>query len=244
MTVGLVVPCFNEAERWDSVYWGEMVERIPARFLFVDDGSSDGTLAKIQQIAQADNVTLLHLSTNRGKAEAVRVGLLELLSRGSFDGVGYLDADGAFLAADVARMLELFEVVKDRSVDALWSSRVALAGRDIRRSTARHYIGRVIATLMSIGYGSIPYDTQSGYKIFAATDELRGCLARPFSTRWLFEVELLARWEALNGSAMNIWEEPLDYWHDVGGSKIHGLETMRVVWEITQTKFEQKRYKK
>ena len=241
MTVGLVVPCFNEAGRWDSIYWSEMVAQIPARFLFVDDGSADDTLGKIQQIATAENVGLMQLNTNRGKAEAVRLGLLELTSDDSMEAVGYLDADGAFLATDVARLLELFTAMKEQAIDALWSSRVALAGRDIRRSPARHYIGRVIATLMSIGYGNIPYDTQSGYKIFAVTEEFRGCISRPFSTRWLFEIELLARWAALKGTEMKVWEEPLDYWHDVGGSKIQGLETARVIREIVRVKVEQSR---
>lgn len=243
MTVGVVVPCFNEATRWNAQYWSELIDVVPARILFVDDGSCDATGKMIEAITASDRGACLHLATNQGKAEAVRQGFLELLRDGEVDGVGYLDADGAFAISDIARMQTLFEeLVKTRSVDALWSSRVALAGRDIQRSDRRHYIGRMIATLVSLGYGEIPYDTQSGFKLFRASKSLRESIEQPFKTRWLFEIELLARWQSITGSPMNVWEEPLNHWHDVPGSKIRGRELARILRELGTVKREQRRF--
>ena len=242
MTVGVVVPCFNEAVRWDVAYWRDLLSRAPSRFLFVDDGSSDATGEKIQEAIAGTNSQLLSMPVNRGKAEAVRQGILELLNDQSVHAVGYLDADGAFALSDIARLQSLFEqLIHARSIDALWSSRVALAGRDIKRSNRRHYIGRAIATLISAGYGEIPYDTQSGYKLFRVSDSLLASVEKPFKTRWLFEIELLARWQSVSERPMTIWEEPVEYWHDVPGSKIRGREALRIARELSIVKQEQRR---
>ena len=242
MSLGVVVPCFNEGARWDTAYWTSILQEVPARFLFVDDGSVDETRVKIEAVIAGTESGCISLDSNRGKAEAVRLGFLELLKDESIHVVGYLDADGAFAIADIARFQKLFEQLEDsRSFDALWSSRVALAGRDIRRSDLRHYTGRFVATVVSIGYGSIPYDTQSGFKLFQVTETLRECFVQSFKTRWLFEIELLARWRSICGHPMKIWEEPVNFWHDVPGSKIRGRELMRIARDLAWVKREQRR---
>ena len=233
LDVGIVVPCFNEADRWDLEYWQQLVDQSQATFLFVDDGSGDSTPELLAQLVDSSSAHSLRLSRNQGKAEAVRQGMNRLLESGSLSGVGYLDADGAFARDDVVALIEVFsEMVAKSESDAVWSSRVALAGRDIRRSEARHYIGRVIATYLSVSEESFPYDTQSGYKLFADNQALRSCLSTPFATRWLFEIELLARWRQATGAPMRIWEHPVNHWHDVPGSKIARGELIRVMREL------------
>jgi len=52
---------------------------------------------------------------------------------------GFVDADGAFNRIDVERILTEFDkYVMQSHFDAVWSSRVALAGRSIDRQTSRH----------------------------------------------------------------------------------------------------------
>ena len=50
--IGIVVPCFNEADRLDVGEIGDAIERYSDwAFVFVDDGSTDSTravLAKLQ----------------------------------------------------------------------------------------------------------------------------------------------------------------------------------------------------
>jgi glycosyltransferase involved in cell wall biosynthesis len=240
----IVVPCYNEAGRWSVDYWCEVLAVPGVSWLFVDDGSTDGTADLLDEVSRADNAEALRLTPNGGKADAVRRGIQALLARDPQpDGIGYMDADGAFNAADIRDIVQAFgqRTKSDPPVDAVWSSRVALAGRDIRRSTSRHYIGRVIATFVSVGQDEIPYDTQSGLKLFVASVNLENCLREPFRTRWLFELELLSRWQGETGSEMRIWEEPLNYWHDVPGSKIRGKETLRVIRELAIVKTEQRK---
>ena len=78
--LGVVVPCFNE-----SVGLGAFHTRLSAVMaglgerwdvLYVNDGSSDGTLALIEALAAADpHVGLLNLSRNFGKEIALTAGL-------------------------------------------------------------------------------------------------------------------------------------------------------------------------
>jgi len=213
--------------------------------LFVNDGSSDATPDQLERTVAGTSSSVLHLSRNSGKAEAVRQGMLTQLCQHDYGAVGYLDADGAFNATDILDVIASYRrQVEGGPYEAVWSSRVALAGRDIQRSGSRHYIGRVIATLVSAGHGQIPYDTQSGYKLFAPDERLREALRVPFRTRWLFELELLARWKGRNAQALRIWEEPLNYWHDVPGSKIKGNESLRIIRELAVVKQEQRRLAK
>ena len=207
------------------------------RWVFVDDGSRDGTRGLIDGLVETSSgiARAVHLDRNRGKAEAVRAGLLAALDDGG-PSVGFMDADGAFAVGDVERFVALMSEKRADGVDSLWSSRVALAGRDIHRSDSRHYLGRLVATVLTLGEEYLPYDTQSGFKLYVADDRLRGCLDESFSTRWMFDLELYYRWRRLQGSPMRVWEEPLQSWRDVAGSKVTGRESIRALREIAAVK--------
>ncbi len=69
------------------------------------------------------------------------------------------------------------------------------------------------------------YDTQCGAKIFRVTPELASVLSQPFISRWVFDVEIIARFIALNHGDTSvlhdsIYEYPLERWEDVAGSKV------------------------
>ena len=68
--------------------------------LFVNDGSKDNTLKVIQKICMSnpDRAFSLSLNRNRGKAEAVRAGIRYLLEKGSYNVIGFWDADLAVLS--------------------------------------------------------------------------------------------------------------------------------------------------
>ncbi|HVW24540.1 MAG TPA: glycosyltransferase [Polyangiaceae bacterium] len=219
-----VVPCFDEEHRLDRDAFVSLVDSRPdIDVLFVDDGSTDRTRDVIEALARARPGRLrgLSLSPNRGKGEAVRRGLLHALSTGPRF-VGYLDAD---LATPIREMCRLSDVLRDRGVDVVLGSRVALLGRRIERNSTRHYVGRVFASAASLMLGVAVYDTQCGAKIFRSTNALKAALAEPFSSRWVFDVELLARLLEARDAAgapcsVEIVEEPLLEWREVSGSKL------------------------
>lgn len=235
MSVLLVVPCFNEADRWNDTYWSSIAQDDGIKVLFVDDGSHDSTATCINRVCQQTGARSLSLEKNVGKAEAVRHGLLEGWTMKP-DIIGFLDADGAFPAEEVVRVARIAEQMLNETepsaFEAVWAARVFMAGREIRRHASRHYIGRTIATVISPWHKHAIYDTQSGYKLFRRNEWLRACLQAPFETRWFADVELLIRWQRTTGSAMRIWEEPVKGWRDVDGSSMNRSQYARVLREL------------
>jgi dolichyl-phosphate beta-glucosyltransferase len=232
----VVVPCYNEAERLDEVPLLAFLDRCgEASLLFVDDGSTDATAARLAGIAarRPARVDMLSLTPNGGKAEAVRQGLLTALGRGA-GLVGYLDAD---LSTPPDELLRLRAAFERPQVEVVLGARVALLGTDIERSAVRHYLGRIFASAASLILRARVYDTQCGAKLFRASPALTAALATPFISRWAFDVELLGR--LLAGSATApalslsaIVEVPLATWHDIGGSKLGPLAMARTLGEL------------
>jgi hypothetical protein len=178
----------------------------------------------------AGKVGVLTLQKNAGKGEAVRQGLKLALERGAA-WVGYADAD---LSTPVHELLRMLASIESDPVDALLGSRVRLLGTSIERQPLRHYLGRAFATLSSLALQMPVYDTQCGAKLFRRTDALLAALAAPFGSRWIFDVELLARLMAHRDGAtapLTFRELPLKVWRDVGGSK---LKPGSMVWASLQ----------
>ena len=232
MTVAVVVPCYDEADRFDVDAFVALAARVD-RLVLVDDGSTDGTAAVLGAAAERSGggVTVLRLARNAGKAEAVRAGMRAALDDGA-DVVAYFDADLATPVDELLRLVEVLLADDDRSV--VLASRVGLLGHAIERRMTRHYLGRLYATAASLTLGVPVYDTQCGAKVFRESAALRAALADPFPDRWAFDVELLARLlhprrgvPALGADA--IVEVPLRAWRDVAGSKVTPAASVRAV---------------
>jgi dolichyl-phosphate beta-glucosyltransferase len=229
--IAWIVPCFDEAARIDVQAFLALVhDSAPASLVFVDDGSRDGTLAILRGMAheRPAQIEVVALPSNQGKAEAVRQGLLRALSRG-VSIVGYVDAD---LATPPRELRRLATLLRASDCDVLMGSRVQLLGRTIERSHGRHYLGRVFATCASLSLGLPVYDTQCGAKLFRRTEALASALDRSFTSRWVFDVELLARLTrprpGITAVAVErIREEPLLFWTDVPGSKLRPAAALR-----------------
>jgi dolichyl-phosphate beta-glucosyltransferase len=238
--VVLVVPCYNEAARLDlAAFRGYETARRRIGFCFVNDGSHDRTLEVLQGLVREmpGRAVVLDLPRNGGKAEAVRQGMLAALGWGA-SAVGFWDAD---LASPLAELARFCDVLDERpQVELVIGSRVRLLGRRIERSAVRHYLGRIFATGASLTLGLPVYDTQCGAKLLRATPLTRELFATPFLTRWVFDVELLARYRRLVSEQpppleQRLYELPLAQWTDVAGSKVRpwdfvrsGLELVRI----------------
>jgi glycosyltransferase involved in cell wall biosynthesis len=233
----IVVPCFNEAERLQTELFREFIGDGLTRFLFVDDGSRDATRSILSELvaSEPEGIGLLVLEQNRGKAEAVRRGLIEALKE-SPGAVGYWDAD---LATPLSAIPLLCGVLEEQpEVQMVLGSRVKLMGREIERYARRHYLGRVFATAASLILRLPVYDTQCGAKVLRTTERLRTILQQPFRANWTFDVELLARFmwsdpaESLPDPLRTIYEYPLPVWRDVGGSKLSVTDYPRAATDL------------
>lgn len=233
----LVVPCFNEEHRLpvDELRQFRM-DGVRTELLFVNDGSSDGTLRLLESLRDEgpSRFSVLNLERNSGKAEAVRRGIVAALDRQP-DFVGFWDADLATPLSELGGFLKVFAGRPE--IEMVFAARVRLLGRSISRNPARHYFGRVGATLISSSLGLAVYDTQCGAKLFRSGDLMREIFAAPFLSRWIFDVEIIARLVRQRGrdaAARAIYELPIMVWHDVKGSKVRSTDFFRALKDLVR----------
>jgi glycosyltransferase involved in cell wall biosynthesis len=219
----LIIPCYNEERRLDGPAFLRFAIANPGvRLLFVNDGSRDNTLQVVNGIAaeRPVQIAVLDCARNGGKAEAVRQGMLRALEEGA-DYAGYFDAD---LATPLGAAIEFARVLdRLRGIDVVVGSRLQLLGRSIKRRAKRALLGRVFAKAASTTLGISIHDTQCGAKLFRSTPWVAAAFSEPFCTRWIFDVEVLARisqaTEEAGGPALTecVYEFPLDDWTEIAG---------------------------
>jgi dolichyl-phosphate beta-glucosyltransferase len=234
----LVVPCYDEAARLDPDAFLRFAATHPeVQLVMVDDGSGDRTLNVLEdmRVAAPEAVAVVHHAARRGKAEAVRTGILAGLSRQPAT-VGFFDAD---LSTPLSAVDEFLAVLRTRpSIEFVLGSRVMLLGRDIKRKVTRHYFGRVFATAVSHALDLPVYDTQCGAKVLRVTSETAALFAAPFRSPWIFDVELIARYLRLPvrpgelPRRDRLYELAVPAWHDKAGSKLRWYDFARAVVDL------------
>lgn len=223
----VVVPCFREERRLRPEGF-RALHAAGIATLFVDDGSDDATWSVIQAMcAGRDLCRGVRLTRNVGKGEAVRSGLNAALAEDPTI-VGYLDAD---LSTSAHEMVRVVGALDDPAVDLAIGSRVRLLGTEISRQPLRHYLGRVFATAASAVLRLPVYDTQCGAKAFRVSEPLRAATARPFRSRWAFDVELLAR--LIDPNDHRAVEVPLRHWTEVGGGQLAAPSMLHAGMDLT-----------
>lgn len=95
MKISFVVPVYNEAKGLEkflnTLFWPEVEKVENYEVIFVDDGSSDGTLSILHKLAETSKkVRVVAFSRNFGKEVALTAGIRE--AKG--DAVMTMDADG------------------------------------------------------------------------------------------------------------------------------------------------------
>ncbi len=236
--VVIVIPCFNEALRLDTRRFLHFASRHPRiRFVMVDDASTDQTLDVLRSLEARNpgQFDVLPLASNGGKAEAVRHGLRHGFSQQPF-AVGFWDADLATPLEAIPEMLQVMD--RDGSINLVFGSRMQLLGRQIKRKPWRQKMGWLFATVASQVLGLNIRDTQCGAKLIRVNPLMEQVFADPFSSGWIFDVELFARWICLDGKSNpdSAYEFPLAEWQDIDGSKlrlkdyIHAVAQLTTIW--------------
>jgi glycosyltransferase involved in cell wall biosynthesis len=136
MRLSLVVPCYNEVEvvaQFHQAVCKELAGTGTAyEIVYVDDGSSDGTLDALVKLAAADeSVRYLSFSRNFGKEAAMLAGLRYATG----DAVVIMDADLQHPPELVGRMLEQYE----RGFDQVIARRTRTGDPATRTLFARAY---------------------------------------------------------------------------------------------------------
>ena len=224
--ISVVIPAYNEAERLPR-YLKEVVAYFegrhePYEVLVVDDGSSDRTSDRVQEMSgEHPSISILTFSENRGKGRAVRAGMT--MARGDLRLMA--DADGATPIAEVKRL----EAALEGGADLALGSRARPDGAVVRHTRLhRRLVGNVFNLIVrGLGVWDVA-DTQCGFKLFRGpvADDLFAALR---TEGYGFDVELLL---LARHRGYRIVEVPIN-WADQPGSKVgvlrHGPGMLREI---------------
>lgn len=233
MKNGIVIPCFNEAQRLKLDKFEEFVRANNDYVLcFVNDGSTDQTLEVLErfQSRHKEKVLVCNLIRNSGKAEAVRSGVRYLAAQKSLGTVGFMDAD---LSTGFDEYQSLVEGMNGKHY-MVFGSRKSGNEHTVERSWFRSLASNIVGTLIRLVLGLPIRDTQCGAKVFR-TGLANRLFRNAFTSRWLFDVELFIRAKKLFGRkrVMNRLEEvPLKKWVAVDGSKITASDSIKIPLQL------------
>lgn len=224
--LAIVIPCYNETKRFPKEAFYKYISENAnhnIHYYLVNDGSTDETASYLQEIANEYahyHVYTLNFKINKGKAEAIRNAFNLLSENEIYEWYAYLDAD---FATHPKELVKMYEIALSRvGVKMAMGARWLRLGSEIVRDPKRHYFGRVFATVASYMLRLKVYDTQCGAKVLHK-DFVDIIKNEPFISKWIFDVEILARIVQNKGVRLaekSIIEIPLDKWEDVKGSKI------------------------
>jgi glycosyltransferase involved in cell wall biosynthesis len=146
MLISVVVPCFNEQDVLDGFHRrvGECAATMDDafEFVFVDDGSEDGTLAALRRLAAQDpRVRFLSFSRNFGKEAAMLAGL----RNASGDVVVLMDADLQHPPELIDPMVRLHAQGFDQVI-----ARRTRTGEGTMRSLASRWYYRLVNRFMDV----------------------------------------------------------------------------------------------
>jgi dolichyl-phosphate beta-glucosyltransferase len=239
-SICIVIPFYNEAFRFPINEFLEFLHTDKETvFCLVDDGSSDETGGLLLSIKERypDRILLKVNAENKGKADAVRLGMLSAMEYFPSNYFAFFDAD---LATSLEEAFHLRSILlANPNLEYAFGSRIAILGVHIKRRLHRHLIGRVIATFISNILHLMVYDTQCGAKLFKRSLAMK-VFEKPFITTWLFDVEILARIIGMYGRndiEKFVIEVPVKSWIDKGGSKISWIYGFRVFIDLVRIKF-------
>ena len=124
--ISIIVPCYNEQEVVETCHKtiSDVIKELPYTFeiIYVDDGSTDNTLDKLEQIHKSDKQTvILSLSRNFGKEAAMTAGIDYCTG----DALIILDAD---LQDPPDLIPELIKMWKDTDADVVYGQRLEREG--------------------------------------------------------------------------------------------------------------------
>jgi glycosyltransferase involved in cell wall biosynthesis/predicted esterase len=198
--LSVVVPIFNEAATIAATL--ARVCAVPGirEIILVDDGSTDDTVAALDQLAEETNVYLIRHENNRGKGAALRTGF----AYATGDIVIVQDAD---LEYDPADYETIIEPLLQNKADAVYGSRF-LTGVPTHMPQLTRWANRLITWCSNRVFGLSLTDIETCYKAIRR-DKLEQLLPKLHENRFGIEIELTARLTQLPG--IRITERPISY---------------------------------
>ena len=217
-TVDVVIPVYNEV-----TVLRQSVERTLQLFdanpqydwhcVVADNGSTDGTGALAQQLAEQDSRVRALLLTIKGRGIALR----EAWTTSTADAVSYRDVD---LSTDIEHLPALISMIVEKQCDVAIGTRLAKGSktdRQIKREiTSRGYVFLIRATFPHLKIS----DAQCGFKALnrKTADSI---VPKIENNMWFFDTEMLI---LAQQAGLRICELPVR-WVEDRDTKVHILKT-------------------
>lgn len=223
MLLSVVIPVFNEEKTITDIVARVQAVPLDKELVLVNDCSTDGTRAQLDELAKQSNVRVFHHEQNQGKGAALRTGFKHV--RG--DLVIIQDAD---LEYDPDEYPKLIKPILDGKADVVYGSRFS-GGESHRVLYFWHSIGNQVLTQLSNMATNLNLsDMETCYKVFR-----RDVIDRIEieESRFGFEPEITAKAARLG---CRIFEVGISYSGRTyaEGKKINWKDGVRAIWCIAK----------
>ncbi len=227
--LSVLMPVYNESRTLRSIIKRVLDSpvNLEIELVCVDDGSTDGSLATLNELAETDpRIVVISQPQNKGKGAAVRSAIEKMTGD-----IGIIqDADLEYTPDDYPRIVA---PILEGVADAVYGSR--FASSEVRRVLFFwHALGnRILTTLSNMANDINLTDMETCYKA------VRGDLLKRLrltSDRFGLEPEITAR---LARSGARIYEVPISYYGRTydEGKNISWKDGLEALWLIAKFRF-------
>jgi len=228
--ISVLIPVYNEAGTIEAIVRAVLASPLEKEIVIVDDGSTDGTRAKLAELEKLPGVRVVLHERNQGKGAALRTAMAH--ARNPI--VLIQDAD---LEYDPAEYPKLIQPIVAGKADVVYGSRF-VGGESHRVVYFWHYMGNRFLTFLSNCLTNLNLtDMETCYKVFRR-EVLKDITIE--ENRFGFEPEITAKVAA---GRWRVYEVGISYSGRTyeEGKKIGWKDGWRAIWSILKYNLRRRR---